>query len=85
MIAYTGDTSWTNVLIEVGRDADLFIAEAYFYDKKIRHHLDFATLAQHLHLIRPKRLVITHMSDDMLSRLAEIPYEAAADGRVLEI
>ena len=85
VIAYTGDTSWTEVLIEVGRSADLFIAEAYFYDKKIRHHLDFATLSKHLASIQPKRLVITHMNDDMLSRLTEIPYEVAHDGKVLEI
>ena len=29
IIAYTGDTEWTDTLIEVGRNADLFIAEAY--------------------------------------------------------
>ena len=43
IIAYTGDTEWTDTLIEVGRNADLFIAEAYFYEKKVRNHLDYAT------------------------------------------
>jgi len=84
-IAYTGDTGWTEELIEVGRNADLFIAEAYFYDKKVKHHLDLATLTRYLPLIQPKRLVITHMSDDMLSRSPAIPYEVAEDGKVLEI
>jgi ribonuclease BN (tRNA processing enzyme) len=83
VIAYTGDTGWTETLIEAGRDADLFIAEAYFYDKKVKHHLDLATLTRHLPSIQPKLLVITHMSDDMLSRSAEIPYEVAQDGKIL--
>jgi len=84
-IAYTGDTEWTQELIEVGRNADLFIAEAYFYDKQVKHHLDLVTLTRHLPLIQPKRLVITHMSDGVLSRSPAIPYEVAEDGKVLEI
>jgi ribonuclease BN (tRNA processing enzyme) len=85
VIAYTGDTGWTEALIEAGRNADLFVAEAYFYDKKVKHHLDLATLTGQLPLIQPKRLVLTHMSDDMLARLDEIPYEVAEDGVVLEV
>ena len=85
VIAYTGDTGWTKSLIEAGRNADLFIAEAYFYDKKVNYHLDLSTLTRYLPSIHPKRLVITHMSDDVLSRLADIPYEASEDGKVLEV
>ena len=33
VIAYSADTEWTETLIPAGRDADLFIAEAYYYDK----------------------------------------------------
>ena len=32
-IVYSGDTEWTDNLIKVVRGADLFIAEAYFYEK----------------------------------------------------
>lgn len=83
-IAYTGDTEWTEELIEAGRNADLLIAEAYFYDKKVKFHLDLATLTEHLTLIAPKRLVLTHMSDDMLSRLPDILHEVAEDGKIVE-
>lgn len=84
-IAYTGDTEWSEELIKAGRKADLFIAEAYFYDKKIKLHLDLATLTEHLPLIQAKRVVLTHMSGDMLSRLPDIPHEVAEDGKILEI
>ena len=84
-IAYTGDTEWTEELIEAGRNADLFIAEAYFYDKKVKFHLDLATVIEHLPLIEPRRLVLTHMNDDVLTRLPEIAYEAAEDGKIVEI
>lgn len=84
-IAYTGDTEWTEELIEAGRNADLFIAEAYFQDKKIKNHLDLSTLIEHLPSIETRRLVLTHLSEDMLSRLADIPYEVAEDGKIVEI
>jgi ribonuclease BN (tRNA processing enzyme) len=85
VITYTADTEWTDALIPAGRDADLFIAEAYYYDKIVRNHLSLKTLAAHLPEIDPKRLVLTHMSDDMLARLGELPYTAAHDGMVVEL
>ena len=85
VLAYTGDTEWTDALIDIGREADLLIAEAYFYDKKVPLHLDLATLEEKLPLMQPKRLVLTHMNDDMLGRAGTLPYETAEDGMVIGI
>jgi ribonuclease BN (tRNA processing enzyme) len=79
-IAYTGDTEWVDALIPAAQDADLFIAEAYFRDKAMKFHLSYETLMQHIGAIRPKRLVLTHMSGDMLDRLPDSPIETAEDG-----
>jgi len=84
-IAYTGDTEWVDALIGIGKDVDLLIAEAYFYDKKVPLHLDLATLEDNLHLIKPKQLVLTHMNDDMLCRIPTIKHRAAEDGMVVEV
>lgn len=80
VIAYTGDTEWTDVLIEAGKEADLLVAEAYFRSRKVPFHLDLASLEEHLPDIRAKRLILTHMSEDMLSRRGNVPYETAEDG-----
>jgi ribonuclease BN (tRNA processing enzyme) len=85
VIAYSADTEWTDTLVPLARSADLFIAEAYTYDKSVKNHLSLATLEAHLGDIRPKRLVLTHMSDDMLARLATLPYTAAHDGMSIEL
>jgi phosphoribosyl 1,2-cyclic phosphodiesterase len=63
----------------------LFIAEAYYYDKVVKNHLSLTTLEAHLAEIKPKRLVLTHMSDDMLGRLNSLAYTAASDGMILEL
>jgi len=85
VIAYTGDTEWTESIVKAARDADLFIAEAYFRDKRVPLHLDLAALEAHLPEISPKRLILTHMSDDMLARRDELPYEAAEDGLIVHV
>jgi ribonuclease BN (tRNA processing enzyme) len=85
VIAYTADTEWTEALIPLGRAADLFIAEAYTYDRLVKNHLSLKALETRLGEIKPKRLILTHMSDDMLERLDILPYEAASDGLVVEI
>lgn len=85
VIAYSADTEWTETLVALGRDADLFIAEAYTYEREVRNHLSLKTLEAHLEQIAPKRLILTHMSDDMLSRLDAISHTAAHDGMTVEI
>jgi len=85
VIAYSADTEWTQTLIPLGREADLFIAEAYYYDKAVKNHLSLKTLEAHLAEIKPKRLVLTHLSDDMLGRLDTLGYTVASDGMVVEL
>jgi ribonuclease BN (tRNA processing enzyme) len=85
VIAYSADTEWTAALIPAARDADLFIAEAYYYDKIVKNHLSLKTLEPHLPEINAKRLVLTHRSDDMLGRLDTLGYTAASDGMMVEL
>jgi ribonuclease BN (tRNA processing enzyme) len=85
IIAYTGDTEWTETLIPLGLAADLFVAEAYTYDKAVRNHLSLKALEARLGDIKPKRLILTHMSEDMLARVPSLSYEAASDGLVIAL
>ena len=85
VLAYSGDTAWTEGLLRAARGADLLIAEAYFHEKRVPYHLDFRTLESHLPEIGARRVVVTHMSAEMLGRAASLPCEAAADGLTLEV
>jgi ribonuclease BN (tRNA processing enzyme) len=85
IITYSGDTAWTETLLPAAKEADLLIAEAYFFEKKIKFHLDFHTLMAHLDELQAKRLIVTHMSEDMLARLENIPCECAEDGKLIEV
>jgi len=85
IITYSGDTEWVEELIPAGRDADLFICEAYFFDKVMKYHIDYMTLTKHLAEIAPKRTIVTHMSAELLGRQGEIALEAAHDGLVIDL
>jgi ribonuclease BN (tRNA processing enzyme) len=84
-IAYSGDTEWTDKLRKVADGADLFICEAYYFDKQVKFHLDYKTLSSHMPEIRCKRLILTHMSSDMLARTGELDIEHAVDGMVVDL
>jgi ribonuclease BN (tRNA processing enzyme) len=83
VVTYSGDTEWTESLLDAARGADLFIAEALSYDKRIRYHLDLATLLEHRARLDCRRLILTHMGEDMLARLDGLAVEAAEDGKQL--
>ena len=85
IIGFSGDTEWTDALIDIGREADLFICESYMREKPVKTHMVLSALEQHLGRIRPKRLILTHMSSDMLARRAELPFETAEDGMIVEL
>ncbi len=84
-IAYSADTEWTETLVPAARGADLFICEAYYYDRIVKNHLSLKTLEEHLPRIAPKKLVLTHMSEDMLERVGSLPYTAASDGMIIDL
>ena len=84
-VTYTGDTEWTDALIPAARGADLLIAEAYTFDRRVKFHLDLQTLLAHRKDLQAKRLILTHMGPDMLARLGTLPCEYAEDGKIVEI
>jgi ribonuclease BN (tRNA processing enzyme) len=85
VIAYSGDTEWTDTLSELARNADLFVCECNFFDTKAPGHLDYETLTAHRSELDCKRIVLTHMSEGMLARIRQIELESAADGMTIEL
>ena len=84
-IAYSGDSEWTDALIEAGRDADLFIVEALSFDKRISQHLDYASFLANEARIGARRILLTHFGPEMLARLPDARHETASDGLILDI
>lgn len=88
VVSYSCDTEWTDALIPVANNADLFICECYMFDQDVKFHLSYRTVMAHLDELAAKQLVLTHMSDGVLSRLDEIDVARvtpAEDGMVISL
>jgi ribonuclease BN (tRNA processing enzyme) len=88
VIAYTGDTAWTNAITQAAADTDLLIAEAYYQDKNIPYHLRLADINAHREQITARRVILTHMSDDVLDRVPDTDgnlFEHAYDGLAIRL
>jgi ribonuclease BN (tRNA processing enzyme) len=92
VITYTGDTAWTPAIAAAAAGADLLIAEAYYRDKAVPHHLRHADLVAHERELTARRTILTHMSADMLAASCGAPsakggtcHETAHDGLVVQV
>jgi ribonuclease BN (tRNA processing enzyme) len=83
IIAYSGDTEWAESLTEAARAADLFVCEAYTFDRHLKFHLDYKTIEAQAERLGARRIILTHMGRDMLAREAEARFERAHDGLVV--
>jgi ribonuclease BN (tRNA processing enzyme) len=86
--AYSGDTEWTDALLPIAANADLFICECYAYAGKMTGHLSWEILEPKIPELRARRMMVTHMNPSVLARLDELKAAGvllAADGLVLDL
>jgi ribonuclease BN (tRNA processing enzyme) len=87
-IGYSGDAGWSDALLEVAADADLFICGVWSFSTHDPTFLDYRTLVQQRRRLTCKRLILTHLGPDMLAHLDEVAgdgVELAADGLTLSL
>jgi len=85
VLAFSGDTEWTDTLVELSAGADLFVCECFGYESAPPHHLDYRTLDAHRPALTCRRLLLTHMGEEMLARASALGLDAAHDGLVVSV
>ncbi|MDR0843478.1 MAG: MBL fold metallo-hydrolase [Acidobacteriota bacterium] len=84
-IVYSGDSGWTDGLPQHTKDADLFLCECTFFDSRSDTHLDYPRIAENRERFGAKRILLTHLGQEMLDRQNEVEMEMASDGLVIEL
>jgi phosphoribosyl 1,2-cyclic phosphodiesterase len=51
----------------------------------VRWHLNYPDITAHAGRVGARRLILTHMSREMLARAADVPEQCAYDGLVLTL
>jgi ribonuclease BN (tRNA processing enzyme) len=82
-VAYSGDTEWTDALLEVADGAEVFLCEGYA-PGPVRWHLDLDTLVTNRDRLGCQRLVLTHLSPTALAANLS-GWDVAHNGMVLEL
>ena len=85
VIAYSGDTSWTEALLPLSGEADLFICECNFFSTQVKGHMNYLELEKRLPEFSCKRMLLTHFDIEMLDRLGELKLGYLTDGMDLQI
>jgi ribonuclease BN (tRNA processing enzyme) len=88
VFAYSGDTEWTDALLRIAREADLFMCECYAYAGKLTGHMTWEILKTKLADLGARRTMVTHMNPTMLARLDEVRAAGvlvAEDGLLVDI
>ena len=44
LVGYSGDTAWTETLLDIASETDVFVCEAYFDRKQVPYHLSYQRL-----------------------------------------
>ena len=83
--AYSGDTAWTDALIQLAAGADALLVECYTYDRVLANHLDYRSLAARRSELDTPRIILTHMGESMLAHTQPLPEERAYDGMVIAL
>ena len=83
VICFSGDTEWTEDLIRASQGSDLFICEASTYKTSVKHHMSVKQLLEQIKRIETKNMILTHLGEDVLEHLDQIPFAVATDGAFL--
>jgi ribonuclease BN (tRNA processing enzyme) len=79
-LAFSGDTAWTDALVDLSRDADLFVCECQGFDAAPPGHLDYATIASRRAELACRRLLLTHLGPDVLAHAGDLDIAITHDG-----
>ncbi|MEX0893106.1 MAG: MBL fold metallo-hydrolase [Gemmatimonadota bacterium] len=84
VVSFSGDTEWTDTLLEVARGADLFVCECSSLTP-LKGHLNYATLLARSGALNCGRLLLTHLGADVLARCETLALTCARDGMEVQL
>lgn len=84
-IVYSGDSGWTEEFLLHTQGADLFICECSFFETRLDTHLDYPRILENLGRFGSKRIVLTHLGQEVLEHEPEVSLEMAHDGLVISL
>jgi ribonuclease BN (tRNA processing enzyme) len=84
-IVYSGDSGWMESFITHTQDADLFLCECTYFDSRSETHIDYPRIVENLHRFGAKKIVLTHLGQEVLAHREEVSVEMVYDGMIIDL
>lgn len=85
VLSFSGDTEWTENLIPLSEDADLFICECNNYNANVNGHLSYHMILEKMNQLQAKRMILTHMGADMYENEENLMLELSEQDKIYEL
>lgn len=83
-VAFSGDTSWTDNLIPLSKDTDLFICECNFMESVSFGHLSYTELLEKADQFQTRQLWLSHMNEDVI-KAPNFQFNRLSDGQRISL
>jgi len=86
-VVFSGDTDYTQSLVELAREANLLVAECSFPEKKVNGHLNLVMLQKVVDQAKPMRVILSHLYPewDDFKGVLHSPFLLGEDGMEIEV
>lgn len=85
ILAFSGDTSWNDVLYRIADQADVFICECNFYATPNNNHIHYKELIEKRNGFTCKKMFLNHMSEEMLVETESIELSLTEEGQTIAV
>ena len=85
LLAFSGDSGWTENLIAIAANADLFICECNFFQTELPTHLSYKTIEQQLPKFSCQQIILNHLGPEMLANLKQCSLPLAHDNMKISL
>jgi len=83
-VLFSGDSAWSELFVTHSCDVDLFLCECSYYDRETSTHMSYRDLRINLSKLKCKRVVLTHLGEEVLAQQKTIAVTVAEDGMVID-
>lgn len=84
-VVFSGDTAWTDALVDQTPNVDLFICECSSYEAPLPKHMSHTDLKRNRARLGAKRTLLVHAGEDVIARKDQLAFELAHDGTRIEL
>lgn len=85
VLAFSGDTSWNDILYKIADQADIFVCECNFFATRNDNHIHYLELMEKIDGLHCKKIVLNHLSEEMLLKKEDVKIAITEEGQSITV